>query len=148
MVRTGLERLVYEEPQRLRGRRIGLVTHPAAVLPDLTAAVEALAAAGAQITALFGPEHGFDGAAPDATAVEHATHPRLGAPIYSLYGATHAPTPAMLADVDLLIFDTQDVGVRFYTFSEHALPSAAQRRRIGTARAGARPPQPGQRGGR
>ena len=127
MVRTGLERLVYEEPQRLRGRRIGLVTHPAAVLPDLTAAVEALAAAGAQLTALFGPEHGFDGAAPDATAVEHAVHPRLGAPIYSLYGATHAPTPAMLADVDLLIFDTQDVGVRFYTFLStlfHLLHSA------------------------
>ena len=116
MVFTGLHRLVQEEPQRLRGRRIGLVTHPAAVLPDLTGAVEALAVAGARFTALFGPEHGFDGATPDATAVEHATHPRLGVPVYSLYGALHAPTAAMLADVDLLIFDTQDVGVRFYTF--------------------------------
>jgi len=116
MVRTGLERLVHEEVHRLAGRRIGLVTHPAAVLPDLTGAVEALAAAGARLTALFGPEHGFDGAAPDATAVEHTIHPQLGAPIYSLYGAVHAPTRAMLADVDLLIFDTQDVGVRFYTF--------------------------------
>jgi uncharacterized protein YbbC (DUF1343 family) len=116
MVLTGLQRLVQAEPHRLAGRRVGLVTHPAAVLPDLTGAVEAMAAAGAQITALFGPEHGFDGAAPDATAVDHAVHPRLGTPIYSLYGAVHAPAPAMLADVDLLVFDTQDVGVRFYTF--------------------------------
>ena len=116
MVSTGLQRLVQEEAHRLRGRRIGLVTHPAAVLPDLTGATEALVAAGAQITALFGPEHGFDGATADAQAVDHAVHPRLGAPVYSLYGAEQAPSAQMLAGVDLLIFDTQDVGVRFYTF--------------------------------
>ncbi|MFO7632760.1 MAG: DUF1343 domain-containing protein, partial [Caldilinea sp.] len=68
------------------------------------------------ITALFGPEHGFDGSAADGLAVDHAVHARLGIPVYSLYGADREPTDAMLADVDLLIFDMQDVGVRFYTY--------------------------------
>lgn len=116
MIISGLQRLVQDEAHRVRNRRIGLVTHPAAVLPDMTGAVEALAAVGADIRVIFGPEHGFDGAAPDATAVAHGTHPRLGVPVYSLYGAGYAPTAAMLAGVDLLVFDTQDVGVRFYTF--------------------------------
>lgn len=116
MVRTGLQQLVETQRPLLKGRRIGLVTQPAAVLPDLRAAEDALLAAGATLTALFGPEHGFDGAAADGAAVEHATHARLGMPVYSLYGADREPTPAMLAEVDLLVFDMQDVGVRFYTY--------------------------------
>ena len=116
MVRTGLQQLVETQRPLLKGRRIGLVTQPAAVLPDLRAAEDALLAAGATLTALFGPEHGFDGAAADGAAVEHAIHARLGMPVYSLYGADREPTPAMLAEVDLLVFDMQDVGVRFYTY--------------------------------
>ncbi|MBW7882040.1 MAG: DUF1343 domain-containing protein [Caldilineaceae bacterium] len=116
MVRTGLEILVSEQMARLRGERVGLVTHPAAVLPDLRAADEALLAAGARLTALFGPEHGFDGATADGAAVDHALHPRLQLPVFSLYGAEREPTAAMLANVDRLVFDMQDVGVRFYTF--------------------------------
>lgn len=116
MVRTGLQRLLEERPDRLRGRRIGLVAHAAAVTSDLRSIEEALIAAGATLTALFGPEHGFDGAAADGAAVEHAVHPRLGIPVYSLYGEVREPTPAMLAEVDLLMFDMQDVGVRFYTY--------------------------------
>ncbi len=114
-VETGLMR-VCAALDGLRGRRVGVVTHPAAVLPDLTGAVDALRAAGVTVTALFGPEHGFEGAAADGAAVGHSVHTRTGLPVYSLYGATKEPTPAMLAGVDVLVFDMQDVGVRFYTY--------------------------------
>ena len=116
MITTGLQQLIFTARDELRGRRIGLVTQPAAVLPDLRAAEDALIHAGATITALFGPEHGFDGAAADGAAVAHGKHARLAIPVYSLYGADREPTDAMLAEVDLLIFDMQDVGVRFYTY--------------------------------
>jgi uncharacterized protein YbbC (DUF1343 family) len=116
LVKTGLQQLVEERRNLLKGRRIGLVTQPAAVTIDLRAAEDALIAAGATLTALFGPEHGFDGAAADGAAVAHAIHARLGVPVYSLYGADREPTAAMLAEVDLLVFDMQDVGVRFYTY--------------------------------
>ncbi|HHY58885.1 MAG TPA: DUF1343 domain-containing protein [Chloroflexi bacterium] len=115
-IKTGLQQLIEERHDLLKGRRIGLVTQPAAVTTDLRSAEDALIAAGATLTALFGPEHGFDGAAADGAAVEHTIHPRLGVPVYSLYGADREPTDAMLAEVDLLIFDMQDVGVRFYTY--------------------------------
>lgn len=116
MVRTGLQQLIEERRDLIKGRRIGLVTQPAAVTSDLRAAEDALITAGATLTALFGPEHGFDGSAADGAAVEHAVHARLGAPVYSLYGAEREPTDAMLSEVDLLVFDMQDVGVRFYTY--------------------------------
>ncbi|HAJ36523.1 MAG TPA: DUF1343 domain-containing protein [Chloroflexi bacterium] len=116
LVNTGLQQLITTQRDLLSGRRIGLVTQPAAVTTDLRAAEDALITAGATLTALFGPEHGFDGAAADGAAVDHAVHARLGVPVYSLYGADREPTAAMLAEVDLLIFDMQDVGVRFYTY--------------------------------
>lgn len=116
MIKTGLEVLVTQEGERLRGHRIGLVTQSAAILPDVRSSVDALLDAGATLTALFGPEHGIDGASADAARIDHAVHEWLGIPIFSLYGAQHEPTPAMLAQVDLLVFDMQDVGVRFYTY--------------------------------
>jgi len=116
MIKIGLELLIHERLDLLSGRRVGLVTHPGAVLPDLTGAVDALLAAGVKLTALFGPEHGFDGSAADGAAVGDAAHPRTGLPVHSLYGPVKEPTPAMLADVDVLVFDLQDVGTRFYTF--------------------------------
>lgn len=116
MIQTGLAVLLQEQPDLLQNNRVGLVTHPAAVLPDLFNAVDALLAAGVKLTALFGPEHGFDGSAQDGTAVGDATHPRTGLSVFSLYGPTKQPTPEMLANVDVLVFDMQDVGARFYTF--------------------------------
>jgi uncharacterized protein YbbC (DUF1343 family) len=116
MVKTGLDILVHEQVHLLKKQRAGLVSMPAAVLPDLTSSLDALRSAGVNVTALFGPEHGFGGAALDGAAVGNATDPRSGLPIYSLYGATHEPTPEMLANVDVLVFDMQDVGVRFYTY--------------------------------
>lgn len=115
-VRTGLERLMEEYPHLLQDARVGLVAHPAAVLPDLTSALAALYRCGARVTALFGPEHGFRGAAADGAQIGHALEARHGLPVFSLYGETKEPTAEMLSQVDVLVFDMQDVGVRFYTF--------------------------------
>ena len=116
MVKTGLDILVHEKSHLLADQRVGLVSMPAAVLPDLTSSLDALRGADVNITALFGPEHGFGGAASDGTHVNNATDPRTGLPVFSLYGAVNEPTVAMLANVDALVFDMQDVGVRFYTY--------------------------------
>jgi uncharacterized protein YbbC (DUF1343 family) len=116
MVRTGLEVWISNPAPELRALRLGLVSHPAAVLPDLTGAVDALRNAGYKLTALFGPEHGFGGAALDGAHVSHATDLRTGLPVFSLYGAVNEPTAEMLTSVDALVFDMQDVGVRFYTY--------------------------------
>jgi len=116
MVKTGLDILVHEQAHRLANQRVGLVSMPAAVLPDLTHSSDALRGAEINVTALFGPEHGFGGAAMDGAHVGDATDPRSGMPVYSLYGATNEPTAEMLANVDVLVFDMQDVGVRFYTY--------------------------------
>ena len=116
MISSGLEILVSEEPQRLKNRRVGLVSHAAAVLPDLTGAVEALLRAGIQVKAIFGPEHGFGGGAADGAQVGHGQDARTGIPVFSLYGDTKEPTAEMLDSIDVLVYDMQDVGVRFYTY--------------------------------
>lgn len=116
MVETGLEILVHEQAHLLANQRVGLVSMPAAVLPDLTLSLDALHRAGITVTALFGPEHGFAGAALDGAHMDNTVDPRTGLPVYSLYGAINEPSTEMLANVDALVFDMQDVGVRFYTY--------------------------------
>ncbi len=116
VVRTGLDVLLRDGAARLRGRRAGLISHPAAVTADLTPSVIALRRAGVDLVALFGMEHGFAGAAPDGAAVGHAADRESGLAVYSLYGADLEPTPAMLAGIDVLVYDVQDVGARYYTF--------------------------------
>ncbi len=128
-VQTGLDVLIHERIDLIRGRRVGLVTHPAAVRADLTTNIDALQLASVQLAALFGPEHGLYGAAEDGAAVADGVDGRTGLPIFSLYGATKIPTPEMLEDVDVLVFDMQDVGARFYTFIStlfYILQGAAQ----------------------
>ena len=115
-ITTGLERVISNGALLLKGRRVGVVTHPAAVTGDLTDCVTALLQCDVVLSALFAPEHGFSGAVADGLHVQDAVHESTRVPIYSLYGATQEPTPAMLADVDIVVFDMQDVGVRFYTF--------------------------------
>ena len=94
MSRTGLENLLYDDLSLLRGRRVGLITHPAAILPDCTAALDALLAAGVQVTTLFGLEHGLTGAVADGVAVGDERDRRTGLSVFSLYGAVRAPTAA------------------------------------------------------
>lgn len=116
MTLTGLACLIDERPAALRNRRLGLVSHPAAILPDCTHALAALRTIDLNVTTVFGPEHGWGGAAPDGVSVAHGNDTRKGLRVYSLYGADREPTTEMLAEVDALVFDMQDVGARFYTF--------------------------------
>lgn len=132
MVHTGLDLWMDSIPPELRNARLGLVSHPAAVLPDLTGAVDALRRAGYRLTALFGPEHGFGGAAADGVQVGDNVDPRTGLPVFSLYGQHYEPTPEMLAQIDAFVFDMQDVGVRFYTYLStlfYILKAAGQARK-------------------
>ncbi|HCK80411.1 MAG TPA: DUF1343 domain-containing protein [Candidatus Competibacter sp.] len=119
-VQTGLETLINEGPEKIRGARIGVVCHPASIDAGLRHALDLLQAAGARITAIFGPEHGARGEAQDMEDVEDVSlDPRLRVPVYSLYGATAAsltPRQEQLAGLDALVVDLQDVGARYYTF--------------------------------
>jgi beta-N-acetylhexosaminidase len=116
VLEIGLETFAREAKAILQDRRVGLVTHAAAVAPDFTHALDVLLQTNVRVTALFGPEHGLDGAGADATAIGDANDAHTGLPVYSLYGASKEPTPLMLERVDVLVFDMQDVGARFYTF--------------------------------
>jgi uncharacterized protein YbbC (DUF1343 family) len=112
----GLDVLL-SSPQRLARKRVGLVTNASSITRDVRLNVDALRAAGVNLVALFGPEHGFSASAPDAAHIASGYDARTGLPIYSLYGETRKPTREMLSSVDLLLFDLQDVGVRFYTYT-------------------------------
>lgn len=112
-VRTGLDVFRDQSFAPLRGRRVGLVCHPASVDSRLRHAADLMAAAGVRVAALFGPEHGFHGTAQDLIGVADTVA------VHSLYGATVEslrPTPAQLAGLDALVIDLQDVGSRYYTF--------------------------------
>jgi uncharacterized protein YbbC (DUF1343 family) len=117
MTQTGLEILLTEKSDLLRNQRVGLITNPTGVTRDLRSNLDALRDAGVNLVALFGPEHGFSASAADGTAVESGRDARTGLPVYSLYGKIRKPTREMLADVDVLLFDLQDVGARFYTYT-------------------------------
>ncbi len=119
-VQTGLERLIKECPEKIRGLRVGIVCHPASVDTQLHHVLELLPAVGARISAIFGPEHGARGDAQDMESVQTQPYDaRLKVPVYSLYGATVeslTPQPEQLRDLDVLVIDLQDVGARYYTF--------------------------------
>jgi uncharacterized protein YbbC (DUF1343 family) len=101
----------------MRGRRLGLVANPTSVTADLTHAAAALhRARGFRLEALFGPEHGIWANAQDLVEVDDSRDPLTGLPVHSLYGKTRVPTKEMLAGLDAVLFDVQDVGSRYYTF--------------------------------
>jgi uncharacterized protein YbbC (DUF1343 family) len=119
MVQTGLDVLLEEGIRGLRGRRVGVLCHPASVNSRLVHIVDALAAVQVNLTRLFGPEHGIRGEAQDMVGVEGDRDPRTRIPVTSLYGEAAeslVPTAAELADIDVLLVDLQDVGSRYYTF--------------------------------
>ena len=116
----GLDRLLNEPQLRkpLIGKRLALLAHPASVTPHLTHALDALAAQpDLRLTAAFGPQHGLRGDKQD-NMVESPDFldPRLGIPIFSLYGEVRRPTAAMMDTFDVLLIDLQDLGCRIYTF--------------------------------
>ncbi len=116
-VMLGIDALAADGFAPLKGMRCGLVTHKAGVNGAGARTVDVLAGApGVKLTKLFGPEHGIDGNAAAEVVVKNARDARTGLPIYSLYGATRRPTPAMLADLDVVVIDFQDIGSRSYTY--------------------------------
>ena len=115
-VKTGLDNVASYE-HLFRDKRVGIITNHTACnsqgrhITDVFAEME-----GVRITALFAPEHGIAGAEPEGKEIDS----QIGGddvPVYSLYGKTTKPTPEMLKDVDVLVFDIQDVGARFYTYT-------------------------------
>lgn len=117
-VKSGLDVLSQQRFGALRGVRAGLMTNPSAISRDLASAYHILTRTPeVDIAALFAPEHGFAGAAPDAETIRHQTDRRTGVPIYSLYGDTYRPSADMLREIDVLVCDIQDIGVRYYTFA-------------------------------
>jgi uncharacterized protein YbbC (DUF1343 family) len=116
-VLPGDDVFVSETWRELRGRTIGIVTNRSGVLSDGRSIVDAVRANPAiTVRALFAPEHGLRGDHDAGTYVPSYTDPRTGLPVYSLYGATRHPSADMLAGIDVLVFDIQDVGARPYTF--------------------------------
>ena len=113
---TGLDVLIDQQPDLFKGQSVALVSHPAAVTQDLGDNIQALLDNGVRLVAFFGPEHGFSSAVGDGVHIQDSFEPRTGLPLYSLYGETLEPTAEMLQGIDVLIFDLQDVGARFYTY--------------------------------
>jgi uncharacterized protein YbbC (DUF1343 family) len=115
-VRTGLDN-IGEHKDPFQGKRVGIIANHTSYdsegkyIVDVFRAME-----GVRVVALFSPEHGLRGQEEAGSKVGNETDPVSGLPVYSLYGQTTKPTPKMLADVDVLVFDIQDVGARFYTY--------------------------------
>ena len=117
MTLTGLDILERGGFELLKGKRVGLITNHSSVDADGRNAVDVLyESQKVNLTAIFSPEHGFRGSEEGGVLINNSTDPVTGVPIYSLYGKNQRPSPEMLAGVDVLVFDIQDVGVRFYTY--------------------------------
>jgi uncharacterized protein YbbC (DUF1343 family) len=115
-VATGADVLAASGFAELAGKRVGLITNQTGRVGDAHLADLIGKAANIKLSAILAPEHGFRGKVEAGKRVSDAVDAATGAPVFSLYGATKKPTPAMLRNVDVLVFDIQDIGVRFYTY--------------------------------
>jgi uncharacterized protein YbbC (DUF1343 family) len=127
-VRLGIDNLE-KDFSILANKKVGLITNATGVDSSFSSTIDILNA-NAKLTALFAPEHGIRGAASAGDAVGGETDAKTGLPVYSLYGETRKPTDEMLSDVDVLVYDIQDVGCRFYTYistMQYAMQAAAEK---------------------
>ncbi len=131
----GIDRLLADPALRkpLEGKRVALLAHPASVTADLTHSVDALIAAGLNVTAMFGPQHGVRGDLQD-NMVESPdfTDPTYGMPVFSLYGEVRKPTGQSMGTFDAMLVDLQDLGTRIYTFIttlRYVLEAAAEHKK-------------------
>ncbi len=116
-VRTGIEVLRERNFDILRGKRVGLVTNPTGVDSKLQSTIDILfEASEVNLVALYGPEHGVRGNYSAGEYVDFYIDEKTNLPVYSLYGKTRKPTPEMLNDIDVIVFDIQDIGTRSYTY--------------------------------
>ncbi len=131
-VRNGVDVMAARGFAELKGKRVGLITNHTGRLLDGRRTLDAMKAAGVNVTAVFTPEHGIAGTRDDEK-IANSADAATGVPIVSLYNEkTRRPTPEMMAGVDTLVFDIQDVGARFYTYSctlLYTLEEAARNRR-------------------
>ncbi|HEX8376215.1 MAG TPA: DUF1343 domain-containing protein [Pedobacter sp.] len=111
---TGAEQTTAYLPL-LKGKRVGMVLNPTSVIGKKLIA-DSLKSLGVNIVKIFGPEHGFRGNASDGVKIENNVDAKTGIPVISLYGKHNKPTPEDLKGIDLMVFDIQDVGARFYTY--------------------------------
>ncbi len=113
----GNENLLQNYLHLVKGKRVGLLTNPSGVNHLLQSSVDVFAAdSNIHLTALFGPEHGIRGAIYAGEQVGDETDPHTGLPVFSLYGKHRKPTKKMLEQVDVILVDIQDIGVRAYTY--------------------------------
>ena len=116
-VRLGIEVLLSDSSHLVRGKRVGLITNHTGVTPDGRSTIDLLhRAPGVRLTALFAPEHGIRGQAAAGERIESTVDSATGVPVYSIYSETRVPTAEMLKDVDVVLYDIQDVGARTYTY--------------------------------
>ncbi|MCC7055055.1 MAG: DUF1343 domain-containing protein [Gemmatimonadaceae bacterium] len=116
-VRPGITVLVTDSIHLIRGKRVGLITNHTGRDAAGVSSIDLLARApGVRLTALYGPEHGLRGVAEAGEHVASSVDSATGVQVFSLYGATRAPTAEMLAGIDVLVYDIQDVGSRTYTY--------------------------------
>ncbi|NIJ51784.1 exo-beta-N-acetylmuramidase NamZ family protein [Dyadobacter arcticus] len=112
----------------LKGKKVGIVVNQTSIIGS-TPMVDSLVALGVNIVTIFGPEHGFRGTASNGDKVSDSADPKTGIPAISLYGKLKRPTKEQMANLDLIIFDIQDVGARFYTYINtlgHVMESCAE----------------------
>ncbi len=114
MVKNGIDRIA-EYRRLFSNRRVGLITNPSGVDSSFRSSAAVLYE-NVGLAALFGPEHGIDGSHQAGKAVGDSIHPAFGIPEYSLFGATRRLTAEMLAKIDIMAFDAQDIGSRFFTY--------------------------------
>ena len=115
-VMVGAEVLQRDGFALLAGQRVGVILNQASTVGDASLLDALVAAPEVEVVAAFGPEHGVRGAAPAGAAVEDSIDPATGVPVYSLYGEQRSPPAEVLATLDVLVFDLQDVGARPYTY--------------------------------
>lgn len=111
---TGADQITAYLPY-LKGKRVGMVVNQTSIIGSKPS-VDSLVSLGVNIVTIFGPEHGFRGNASNGATVDDAVDAKTGIPVVSLYGKNRKPSKEQLANIDLLIFDIQDVGCRFYTY--------------------------------
>jgi len=128
----GIDRLLADPAllDQLKGRRVALLAHPASVTADLTHSLDALVAAGVNVSAVFGPQHGVRGDLQDNMMESpDYTDPTYGMPVFSLYGEVRRPTGQSMHTFDVILIDLQDLGCRIYTYVTtllYMLEAAAQ----------------------
>lgn len=116
-IKTGIEVLKENNFKILEGKRVGLITNPTGVDNNLKSTIDILhEAPNVNLVALYGPEHGVRGDVHAGDKIDTFTDPNTGVPVYSLYGSTRKPTAEMLEEVEVLVYDIQDIGCRSYTY--------------------------------